>query len=62
MAGNCPPPPTGAHWTAARKAVFTPEEQKSPLAKQIYDLRTHAWAGHSVDVLLRIYAQCINGQ
>jgi integrase len=65
-------------WTAARKAVLTPEQLRSPLAKRIYDLR-HAclstwlnggvpatqvakWAGHSVDVLLRIYARCLDGQ
>jgi integrase len=65
-------------WTAARKAVLTPDELKSPLARRIYDLR-HAclstwlnggvpptqvaeWAGHSVDVLLRIYARCLVGQ
>jgi integrase len=65
-------------WTAARTAVLTAEEQASPLAKRIYDLRhaclslwlnsgvpptqVAAWAGHSVDVLLRIYAKCIDGQ
>jgi len=65
-------------WTGARKTALTPEEQKSPLARRIYDLR-HAclslwlnsgvapaqvaeWAGHSVEVLLRIYAKCIDGQ
>lgn len=65
-------------WTAARKAAFTTEEQKSPLARRPYDLR-HAclstwlsggvpatqvaeWAGHGIDVLLRIYAKCIIGQ
>jgi integrase len=50
----------------------------SPLAQRPYDLRHAAvstwlnggvsptrvaeWAGHSVDVLLRIYAKCIDGQ
>jgi hypothetical protein len=65
-------------WIAARKAVLTPEQQRSPLARRIYDLR-HAclstwlnagvnapqvaeWAGHGVDVLLKIYAKCIDGQ
>jgi integrase len=65
-------------WIAARKSALTPEQQLSPLARRIYDLR-HAclsgwlnagvpptqvakWAGHSVDVLLRIYAKCIDGQ
>jgi integrase len=65
-------------WVKARKSVLTPEEQKSPLAKRIYDLR-HAclstwlnagvpstqvaeWAGHGVDVLLSTYAKCLVGQ
>lgn len=65
-------------WIAAREAALTDEQQASPLARRIYDLR-HAclsgwlnagvpptqvaqWAGHSVDVLLRIYAKCIDGQ
>ena len=50
----------------------------SPLARRPYDLRhaclstwlnggvyptqVAEWAGHSVDVLLRIYAKCIEGQ
>jgi integrase len=65
-------------WTAARKAALTAEEQKSPLGRRPYDLRhaclstwlnggvpatqVAEWAGHSVDVLLRIYAKCIVGQ
>ncbi len=65
-------------WIAAREAALTPEERKSPLARRVYDLRhaclsmwlnagVHAphvaeWAGHGVDVLLRIYAKCIDGQ
>ncbi len=65
-------------WAAARKTALTPEEQRSPLARRVYDLRhaclsmrlnagVHApqvaeWAGHGVDVLLRIYAKCIDGQ
>ncbi len=64
-------------WTKARH-ILTPEEQKSPLARRPYDLRhaclstwlnggvqptqVAAWAGHGVDVLLRIYAKCIVGQ
>jgi integrase len=58
--------------------VFLIIRRRSPLAKRIYDLRhaclllwlnagvpptqVAAWAGHSVDVLLRIYAKCIDGQ
>jgi integrase len=65
-------------WITARTSVLTEKEQASPLAKRIYDLRhaclslwlnagvpptqVAAWAGHSVDVLLRIYAKCIDGQ
>ncbi|GLU49853.1 tyrosine-type recombinase/integrase [Nocardiopsis ansamitocini] len=62
----------------AREAAFTAEEAASPLAKEPYDLRHAAvstwlnagvpaaqvadWAGHSVDVLLRVYAKCVAGQ
>ena len=62
----------------ARAAAFTPRESASLLARRPYDLRHAAvstwlnagvpapqvaeWAGHSVDVLLRVYAKCISGQ
>ena len=65
-------------WRAARKAALTPREQASPLARRPYDLRhacvstwlnagasptqVAEWAGHGVDVLLRIYAKCVEGQ
>jgi integrase len=65
-------------WKAARKAALTDKEFASPLAARPYDLRhacvsmwlnagvpapqVAEWAGHSVDVLLRIYAKCIVGQ
>ncbi|MEQ4717656.1 hypothetical protein [Nonomuraea sp. B19D2] len=65
-------------WKAARKAALTDKEFTSPLAARPYDLRhacvsmwlnagvpapqVAEWAGHSVDVLLRIYAKCIVGQ
>jgi integrase len=65
-------------WIKARKVALSPEEQASPLARRPYDLRhaclstwlnggvaptqVAAWAGHSVDVLLRIYAKCLAGQ
>jgi integrase len=65
-------------WTNARKTAFTPEEYASPLARRPYDLRhaclstwlnggvpptqVAEWAGHSLDVLLRIYAKCLVGQ
>jgi integrase len=65
-------------WRAARKAALTPREQASPLARRPYDLRhacvstwlnagasapqVAQWAGHGVDVLLKIYAKCVEGQ
>ncbi|GAB2657059.1 tyrosine-type recombinase/integrase [Saccharopolyspora gloriosae] len=67
----------GRVWARARAAVFTEEVQASPLAKRPYDLRHAAvstwlnagveptrvaeWAGHSVHVLLRVYAKCLDG-
>jgi integrase len=65
-------------WTKARQRALTAAEQASPLARRPYDLRhaclstwlnggvyptqVAEWAGHSVDVLLRIYAKCVVGQ
>ncbi|WP_406673720.1 tyrosine-type recombinase/integrase [Nonomuraea sp. N2-4H] len=62
----------------ARADAFTPAEAKSPLMLVPYDLRhacvstwlnagvpapqVAEWAGHSVNVLLRVYAKCIHGQ
>jgi integrase len=62
----------------ARAAAFTGAEAASVLARHPYDLRHAAvstwlnagvappqvaeWAGHSVDVLLRVYAKCISGK
>ncbi|MEU8383676.1 site-specific integrase [Streptosporangium sp. NPDC048865] len=64
-------------WKAARVFALTPEQQVSPLAVRPYDLRHAAvslWlnagvaapdvaerAGHGVDVLLKVYAKCIDG-
>lgn len=64
-------------WARARALAFTPEVVASPLAKRPYDLRHAAvstwlnatgdptrvaeWAGHSVNVLLRVYAKCLDG-
>lgn len=64
-------------WNRARLAALTPAQYASPLARRPYDLRHAAvstwlnggvaptqvaeWAGHSVDVLLRIYAKCLDG-
>src|SRR5262245_51663466 len=68
----------GRVWAEARTLAFTPERVASPLAKRPYDLRHAAvslWlnsgvpatevagrAGHSVEVLLRVYAKCLEGQ
>jgi integrase len=65
-------------WQEARRLALTPEQVASSLAARPYDLRHAAvslWlnagvpavevakrAGHSVDVLLRVYAKCIDGQ
>lgn len=65
-------------WRRAREAVFTPEVLRTPLARRPYDLRHAAvstwlnggvpattvasWAGHSVEILLKIYAKCLDGQ
>jgi integrase len=65
-------------WAQARMYALTPVQVASPLAGRPYDLRHAAvslWldggvpatevaerAGHSVDVLLRVYAKCIDGQ
>jgi Site-specific recombinase XerD len=62
----------------ARQQAFTPEEAASPLMDVPYALRhacvstwlnagvpapqVAEWAGHSVNVLLRVYAKCIHGQ
>jgi integrase len=68
----------GRAWREARQRALTPAEVASPLAARPYDLRHAAvstwlnagvpatqvaeWAGHSVHVLLRVYAKCIVGQ
>lgn len=67
----------GRAWAKARAATFTTEVANSLLAKRPYDLRHAAvstwlnagveatrvaeWAGHSVGVLLRVYAKCLDG-
>jgi len=68
----------GNTWRKARAAALTTAEVASPLARRPYDLRhacvslwlnagvpatqVAEWAGHSVAVLLRVYAKCIVGQ
>ncbi|GAA1347903.1 tyrosine-type recombinase/integrase [Saccharothrix algeriensis] len=65
-------------WRKAREAVFTEEEYASPLARRAYQLRHAAvstwlnagvppqqvaeWAGHSLEVLFKVYAKCLSGQ
>jgi hypothetical protein len=64
-------------WHRARATALTPAEESSKLARRPYDLRhacvstwlnagvpparAAAWAGHSVEVLLRVYAKCVAG-
>lgn len=65
-------------WRAAREATLTEQALSTPLARRPYDLRHAAvstwlnggvpattvaeWAGHSVEVLLEVYAKCLTGQ
>jgi len=65
-------------WQRARMSGLTPSQAASPLAQRPYDLRhggvslrlnsgvpptqVAEWAGHSVEVLLTIYARCIHGR
>lgn len=65
-------------WRRAREDALSDEQVTSPLARRPYDLRHAAvstwlnagvpatqvaeWAGHSVAVLLQIYAKCLAGQ
>jgi integrase len=65
-------------WRAARRLGLPEDKQRTPLAKRPYELRHAAvslwlnqgvpatqvaeWAGHSVHVLLKVYAKCIDGQ
>jgi integrase len=65
-------------WDRARAATFTPEVYASVLGRTPYALRhacvstwlsggvppaqVAEWAGHSIDVLLKVYAKCVDGQ
>lgn len=67
----------GRAWADAREATFTPDVFGSPLGKRPYDLRHACvsgwlaagveptrvayWAGHSVAVLMKVYAKFIDG-
>lgn len=64
-------------WDKARQAALSPGQYESPLARRLYDLRhaclstwlnagvaprqVAEWAGHSVEMLLRTYAKCLEG-
>jgi hypothetical protein len=64
-------------WQKVRKAALSEEELAGPLMRRPYDLRhsgvtwrlnsgvpateVAAWAGHSVEVLMRVYARCVTG-
>ncbi|MBC9819729.1 tyrosine-type recombinase/integrase [Terrabacter sp. MAHUQ-38] len=68
----------GNTWRRARLMALTPEQATSPMARRPYDLRhacvslwlnagvpattVAEWAGHSVAVLLRVYAKCVDGE
>ena len=65
-------------WRAARRLAFTEAVAASPLAQTPYALRhacvstwlnagvpvtqVAEWAGHSVEVLLKVYAKTLEGQ
>jgi integrase len=65
-------------WRKARALAFTPEVGATPLGATPYTLRhacvstwlnggvpptqVAEWAGHSVEVLLKVYAKCLDGQ
>jgi integrase len=67
----------GRVWQKARALSFLPDQLVTPLLRRPYDLRhsgvtwrlnsgvppteVAAWAGHSVDVLMRVYARCMTG-
>ena len=63
-------------WDRAREKALTPAQYDSPLAARPYDLRhaclttwlnagvdttlVARWAGHSVGILLKVYAGCLD--
>ena len=69
---------SGSALPEARSAAFTEAEGASLIARRPYDLRhagvstwlkatadpaqVAEWAGHTVDVLMRVYAKCVAGQ
>jgi integrase len=67
----------GRVWAQAREHALTPQMAASPLARRPYDLRhacvstwlaagiqparVAEWAGHSIAVLMQVYARCLDG-
>ncbi|WP_131787695.1 tyrosine-type recombinase/integrase [Protofrankia symbiont of Coriaria ruscifolia] len=67
----------GRVWAAARADALTSAQAAGPLARRVYDLRhaclsgwlnagvssqqVAEWTGHSVAVLLKVYAKCVDG-
>jgi PHD/YefM family antitoxin component YafN of YafNO toxin-antitoxin module len=64
-------------WVKTRALALTPQQLATPLMRRPYDLRhsgvtwrlnsgvpateVAAWAGHGVEVLMRVYARCVAG-
>ena len=64
-------------WAKTRALALTPAQLATPLMRRPYDLRHSgitwrlnsgippteiaAWAGHSVEMFLRVYARCVAG-
>ena len=64
-------------WQKVRRLSLRPDQLVTPLMRRPYDLRhsgvtwrlnsgvpateVAAWAGHSVEVLMRVYAKCMTG-
>jgi integrase len=76
--GDVPVRVYNAVWRKARLAAFTPDTVTRPLGRTPYDLRhacvstwlnagvegprVAEWAGHSLDVLYKVYAKCLHGR
>ena len=77
LSGTVEPSTWWRVWQKVRAVSLTPEQLASPLMKRPYDLRhsgvtwrlnsgvpateVAAWAGHSVEMLMRVYARCVAG-
>ena len=76
--GHVSPAEYGKIWREARSATLSGKQAASPLAKRVYDLRHGSASlllnagvtpteaarrlGHSVTVLLQVYAGCLDGE